>query len=98
MDAWRLGRVVWSLRHRLGWQQADLATRARTSQSAISRIERGHGDRVPMRALRAVLEQLDAEVGYEVRWRAGRWIGSSMSVTLASSGWQPSCSLAPAGR
>src|SRR5206468_5248101 len=98
MDAWRLGRVVWSLRHRLGWQQGDLAKRARTSQSAISRIERGHGDRIPLCALRTILEQLDAEVGYEVRWRAGaldrllderhaRLVGLATQL-LVGAGWE----------
>ena len=35
----RLGVKIAKLRQKLGWSQADLAHRARTSQQAISRIE-----------------------------------------------------------
>lgn len=71
MDDIRVGRLIRSLRRRLGWRQSDLAVRADLSQQEISLLERGHLQGVPLRTLRAALRALDASVAYDVRWRAG---------------------------
>ena len=71
MSELRLGRIARALRHRLGWRQADVARRARTSQDLISRIERGQVDGIGIAKLRRVLGALDAEVVLLVRWRGG---------------------------
>lgn len=71
MSDLRLGRIARALRHRLGWRQADVARRARTSQDLVSRIERGRVDAIGVAKLRRVLAALDAEVVLLVRWRGG---------------------------
>jgi transcriptional regulator with XRE-family HTH domain len=70
VDAQRLGRVVRTARHRLGWRQSDLAERAGASQDLVSLVERGFADHVGTYCLRQVLNCLDLELlGYEVRSR-----------------------------
>jgi transcriptional regulator with XRE-family HTH domain len=71
MDMARLGLVVRALRRRRGWRQIDLARAARISQSLVSLIERGHGDRVTTDLLRRVAAAVDGRLVVEVRGRAG---------------------------
>jgi transcriptional regulator with XRE-family HTH domain len=49
-----LGRTVKAGRLRLGLQQKQLAARVNVTQAWISRIELGHGDRVPLRTWVAI--------------------------------------------
>lgn len=58
-----------TLRQRRGWRQADLAEAGDCSQNLVSLIERGHLDRVALRAVRRIIAALDASVAVEVRWR-----------------------------
>jgi transcriptional regulator with XRE-family HTH domain len=67
----RVGRIVYALRHRLGWRQADLAAAAAATQDDVSRIERGRLARMSLAKLRRVVEALDAELMVTVRWRGG---------------------------
>lgn len=60
MDPVRFGRVVRLLRRRRGWTQAVLADRAGISQSAVSRIERGEGDRLTVVLLARVAQSVGA--------------------------------------
>jgi transcriptional regulator with XRE-family HTH domain len=71
MDDLRVGRIVRVLRQRKGLRQSDVATRVKTAQDVISRIERGRIDTMSLRRLRAVLAEFDAELGVFVRWRGG---------------------------
>jgi transcriptional regulator with XRE-family HTH domain len=71
MDDAPLGRRFRALRHRLGWRQEDLATRAGVSRGLISLIERGRIDEVTTRRLRRVGRELDAEYVAVLRWRGG---------------------------
>ncbi len=62
MDPVRFGLAIRALRRRRGWTQAQLAARARISQSAVSRIERGEGDRLTHRLLVRIASELGARV------------------------------------
>lgn len=62
MDPVRFGLAIRALRRQRGWTQVELARRARLSQSAISRIERGGADRVTHRMLMRVVGELGARV------------------------------------
>jgi transcriptional regulator with XRE-family HTH domain len=95
----RFGAVVRFLRLRMRWRQIDLARRARVSQSAVSRIERGHIGTVTLDTIRQVLAALDARGDVVVRWRGGdldRMVGAAHSALHESvaarlrslTGWQ----------
>jgi transcriptional regulator with XRE-family HTH domain len=71
MNPVRIGRIVRTLRRRLGWRQVDLARRARVSQQTISLIETGQIRRVSIATLERVLMSLEAELELFVRWRGG---------------------------
>lgn len=71
MDDIRTGRILRALRRRRGWTQAELATRCRVSQQAISLIERGHGSRLAAATLRRISAALDARWEPIVSWRGG---------------------------
>lgn len=62
MDPVRLGLACRALRRRRGWTQAQLGAEARLSQSAISRIERGAGDRFAVHTLAVVATALGARI------------------------------------
>jgi transcriptional regulator with XRE-family HTH domain len=69
MDSVRLGLSLRALRRRRGWTQRDLATRARVSPSAISRIERGGADQLSLRLLERVAAALGARIDLRVLWQ-----------------------------
>jgi transcriptional regulator with XRE-family HTH domain len=71
MELIRFGVVVRALRRRRGWRQSDLASAAGISQSLVSLLERGHGDRVAFGTLARVAASLDARAGIDLRWRGG---------------------------
>jgi transcriptional regulator with XRE-family HTH domain len=71
MDDVRIGRILRQLRGRKGWRQRDVADASGLSQSTISLIERGHLDRLSIRALRAVFAAVDARLEGVVTWRGG---------------------------
>ena len=71
MDDFRLGRGVRRLRHRRIWTQEVLADRSEQSQDAVSRVERGRIEDMPLRRVRAIARALDAEVVVSLRWRGG---------------------------
>jgi transcriptional regulator with XRE-family HTH domain len=71
MHAVRIGRIVRTLRRRLGWRQVDLAGRAAVSQQAVSLVETGNGRRLSLATLERILGALEAEIELVVRWRGG---------------------------
>lgn len=71
MDDIHFGVVVRSVRVKRGWRQRDLAAAADLSPSTISRIERGHLDRLSLAVIRRVAAALDIRVELLGRWRSG---------------------------
>jgi transcriptional regulator with XRE-family HTH domain len=83
----RIGRIVRTLRRRLGWRQIDLAKRAGVSQQAVSLVETGQCRRVSIDALERILGALQAEVELVVRWRGGeidRVVDAGHAVVVAA--------------
>lgn len=93
----RFGLVIRALRRRKGWLQRDLARAAAVSQSLISRIERGHGDRLTGEVLRRVAAAVDARLVIDIRWRGGdvdritdeahARLAAAMAMLLRRCGW-----------
>lgn len=71
MDDFRFGTVIRLVRQRRGWRQQDLSDKSGVSQSAISRMERGHLGPQSIDSVRAVAAALDIRVDLVPRWRAG---------------------------
>lgn len=69
MDAVRFGLSIRALRRRRGWTQAELGGRAGVSRSAISRVERGEGDRLSARAMARITDALGARLLLRVLWQ-----------------------------
>ena len=69
MDPVRFGLAIRALRRRRGWTQAELARRARMSRSAVSRVERGEGDALSVRALTRLCAALGARVSVRALWQ-----------------------------
>ena len=64
-----LGSVVRALRHRRGWRQADLASRAGVSASLIGLLERGRADKLSVRGLRRISRALDLRLAWDAGYR-----------------------------
>jgi transcriptional regulator with XRE-family HTH domain len=98
VDGSRLGRSIRALRHRRGWRQEDLATQARTSQSAISRLELGACGGISVAALERVASALGGTLAVELRWQGERLdrlldeqharLVEEMVVLLRRVGWE----------
>jgi transcriptional regulator with XRE-family HTH domain len=71
MNDIQVGRLARALRHRLGWRQVDVATRARAGHDVVSRLERGRLEGLTLRTLRRLFAAFDAEVVITIRWRGG---------------------------
>ncbi len=69
MDPVRFGLAVRALRRRRGWTQQQLADRSRLSRSAISRIERGGGDRLTVQLLTKAAGVLGARISMRILWQ-----------------------------
>lgn len=69
MDDRTVGLVIRALRQRKGLRQADLAARAGTSRSGISRAELGQLERLTLRSIRAIFSALDARLFLAPRWQ-----------------------------
>jgi transcriptional regulator with XRE-family HTH domain len=70
MESIRFGLGIRALRRRRRWSQAQLASRTRSSRSAIGRVERGGADRLTVRALSRIAEGLGARVEVRLLWQA----------------------------
>jgi len=69
VDPVRLGLSIRALRRRRGWTQAELGNAAAMSSSAVSRVERGRGDRLSVRALASLAGALGARVSVRILWQ-----------------------------
>lgn len=98
MDDQRFGASLRSVRIRRRWRQEDVAEAAGVARSTVSRLERGHLDRLSLAAVRATAKALDVRVELVPRWRGGdldRLVGAGHSAMhehmarrlAASPGW-----------
>ena len=71
MDDIKVGTVVRAVRRRCGLRQRDVAARAGVSQWAVSMVERGQLDRLPVRTVRGIASALEIRMPFEPRWRGG---------------------------
>lgn len=55
----------------MGLRQVDVARRAGTSQSIVTRLERGFVDRAPLATVLAVASALEVRLDLVARWRGG---------------------------
>jgi transcriptional regulator with XRE-family HTH domain len=69
MDVVRLGSALRALRRKRGWTQAEVARRARVSQAAVSRAERGEALSLTGRSLKAIAEALGARYDPRIVWQ-----------------------------
>jgi transcriptional regulator with XRE-family HTH domain len=71
MNGQRLGAAIRAVRIKRGLTQRELAARAGTSQSQVSRLERGHVDAVGWKTIERVCAVLDMQIYLSPRWRGG---------------------------
>lgn len=71
MNDQQVGRALRAVRLKRRWRQVDVAVRAGVSASLISRVERGHLDRLSLRTLRRIAAELDVRLDVLARWRGG---------------------------
>ena len=71
MDDLRVGTLARAVRHRLGWTQRELSTRAGVSQTLISLFERGHLEQLTVRNARRIANALEIQLPFAPRWRGG---------------------------
>lgn len=69
MDDLKVGTVVRAVRRRRGLRQSDVATLAGVSQWAVSAVERGQLEQLPLRAIRRVCAALEIGMPFAPRWR-----------------------------
>jgi len=69
MNDAELGAVVRALRHRRGWRQVDLASRAGVSGPLIGLLERGRADQLSVRGLRRISGALDLRLAWDAGYR-----------------------------
>jgi transcriptional regulator with XRE-family HTH domain len=71
MDDIQIGSAFRHLRIRRGLRQSDVAQLAGVSRSAVSRLERGRLDELPLGAIRLIAAAYDARFEVVPRWRGG---------------------------
>jgi transcriptional regulator with XRE-family HTH domain len=71
VDDFRLGTAIRNVRQARGWRQIDLAERSGTSQTAVSRVERGRISSLSIGRVRTIAGTLDIRVDVVPRWRGG---------------------------
>ena len=98
MDDQQVGAAMRAVRLKRRWRQADVSARAGVDASLISRLERGHLDRLSLSALRRIAAVLDIRLEVSARWRGGeldRMINArhgelheQVARRLPAAGWQ----------
>jgi transcriptional regulator with XRE-family HTH domain len=71
MDGRRAGRIIRAVRHAMGLRQADVADRARVSQSTVSRVELGRIGHIDPITLDQIARVLDIRLFLDARWDGG---------------------------
>ena len=99
VDDQQVGRALRAVRLKRQWRQVDVAGRAGVDPSLISRLERGHLDRLSLAALRRIAAVLDIRLDVSARWRGGELdrvvnarhgrLHEQVSRHLQALGWQP---------
>lgn len=87
MDPLRIGRSLRVIRRSRRQRQLDVARAAGVSQTLISAIERGHGQRLAIATLVRVFAALDADIDLVVRYRGGtldRLLDERHAATVAA--------------
>lgn len=69
MNDIQIGRVIRSLRHRIGWTQRELAARARRPRTAVMDLEAGRAGNLRIDTVRAVAAAVGAEAMVDLRYR-----------------------------
>ena len=69
MDDLKVGTVVRAVRRRRGLRQCDVAAMAGVGQWAVSAVERGQLEQLPLRAIRRVCAALEIGMPFAPRWR-----------------------------
>lgn len=95
-----IGRTLRALRHRRGWRQVDLATRAHVSRSVLVELEAGRIGTHALDALRRSAEACGGRLDVELRVPGGDLsrlldadharVQSAWAEILAASGWHVS--------
>jgi transcriptional regulator with XRE-family HTH domain len=67
----RVGLAFRAVRRRRGLRQADVAERAGTHQTTVSKLERGHLDPLALRTIRPIAAVLEVSVAIAPRWSRG---------------------------
>jgi len=67
----QVGAALRAVRLKRRWRQVDVASRAGVDASLISRLERGHLDRLSIATLRRIGSVLDIRLELLARWRGG---------------------------
>lgn len=98
MDWVRLGQGLRAIRHERGWTQTEVARRARVSQSAVSRAERGRAGTLTGETLGRIATALDARYVPRVLWQgealdrlldaAHAGLVDQVVALLAEHGWE----------
>lgn len=98
MNDQQVGTALRAVRLKRRWRQVDVAGRAGVDASLISRLERGHLDRLSLWSLRRIAATLDMRLEVSARWRGGeldRMINArhgelheQVGRLLGATGWQ----------
>jgi transcriptional regulator with XRE-family HTH domain len=98
MDDLKVGAVVRAVRRRRNLRQRDVAALAGVSQWAVSMVERGQLDRLPVRTIRRIASALEIRMPFEPKWRGGELprlvdarhaaLVEQVVARLASCGWE----------
>lgn len=99
MNDQQVGTALRAVRLKRRLRQLDVAGRAGVDASLISRLKRGHLDRLSLRALRRIAAVLDIRLEMAARWRGGELdrmvnarheeLHEQVARLLPSAGWQP---------
>jgi transcriptional regulator with XRE-family HTH domain len=71
VDAVRLGSICRALRIKKKWRQVDVAEKAGTTRSEVSRLERGKARELRLTVLVGIIDALGGRLDFKVFWQGG---------------------------